>query len=480
MKFNFSSFFHRIFFRKKIILALAFGAVIISSFLSFYPSQGSGPAVTRDVSTFPLKVIRVRASEITPKINIPGTIEYFEKVNITSKTSGRIEKIFVKKGDLVRKNQALLSLEKLPLQLELKKNNASLKEARSSYKLAMVQYEEVRHKVEIKLREIEKLEAMARELKAKLVKVQKTFQGKKKLFEAGGISQEEFESARLNLLSSEASYQAAIKDLQIARVGYRDEDILTRGLRPAKDSQKRFEQLVKINSRLQKAELSVAESRVNSALVTVQSTSILLNETLIRSPLFGIVALRNKSIGEEVSGGSANSAEDAILVLVDISKVYANINVNEMDLQYIQNGMPFQFKTDVFQNKIFHGVVSHISPIVDTKTHTFEVKALVPNSEQKLRPGMFIRAELDKGKAREMITLSTKALLPKKGKNSWVFVVRDKKLFKIEVETGDEFADSVEIVKGIKNNDLVAIEKISSLRNGQKIQPKIMESSSSN
>jgi multidrug efflux pump subunit AcrA (membrane-fusion protein) len=89
-----------------------------------------------DFSLLPVKVMQIQSRKVTPAISVLGTIEYQDKVALTAKTDGRIEKIYARVGDKVHKGMLLVQLERLPLQLELNKKIASLAVARADFNLA--------------------------------------------------------------------------------------------------------------------------------------------------------------------------------------------------------------------------------------------------------------------------------------------------------------------------------------------------------
>jgi len=462
---------------KKAVIVIGFLFFIITTVLSWdgikelFSIENSDSNYNTNLNIFPVKVIKVNKQKIIPTISVLGTIEEFEKVKITSKISGSIENIYVQEGDRVKKNSKLAQIERLPLELELKKNIAQLNEAKSSLAYAKQKLYDKRKEAEIKINRIVKLRANFKKLKAKLKKMKATFKGKKELYKEEGISKEEYQTVRTELISTESQYIAALKDLQIAKVGYRNSDIKAMGYKVPKDKKKKFQLFVEINSGLEKAEVQKAEARLNSAKIAVQSTRRLLRETTIRSPINGIVALRNKGIGENVGSGNVSSNSEPIMILVDIHKLYATFNVRASELIYIKKGIKIEFTVDVYRNEKFIGIVRCINPVIDGKTHTAKVKALLNNHNEKLKPGMFIRSKIITGGLKHIVLLPTEAIIPKEGNNGWAFVYNKDRIYKIEIKTGNEFENKTEILSGIKDGDLVAIEKLSQLREGVRIKP---------
>jgi RND family efflux transporter MFP subunit len=460
------------------LLVLLGGLYIASGFLpenwrkglnSVLAVFGTGDAINLD--EIHVKVLKLEQASVVPELSALGVIEYYEKVSISSKTAGRIERIPVREGDRVRAGQTIVQIERLPLELELRKQKAALAAAESQLKLAREQYMQSRQSVEARVKEIEKRETTLKELRSSLKKMRFTYEGKKTLFQEAGISREEYETVRQELVSAEASYLSAKKDLEISKIGFRPEDLRKRGMALPKTAKERVSAYADLNTLTEKASVEVAESRVNAAREELYSTQRLLEETTIVSPINGLVAVRNKSVGEEVRGGGADSAEQAILVIIEMDRVYATINVRESDLKSIKEGQKIRFSVDVYPEEEFIATVQIIKPLIDQQTHTAEVKGVVPNQDHRLRSGMFIRARVATGEAEERILVPDTALIPRSDNKAWAFVIREDKAYRVEVVTGRQFDDRIEIVEGLKAGDIIAVEKLSQLWQGVTITP---------
>ncbi|MEQ9363495.1 MAG: efflux RND transporter periplasmic adaptor subunit, partial [Leptospirales bacterium] len=182
---------------------------------------------------------------------------------------------------------------------------------------------------------------------------------------------------------------------------------------------------------------------------------------------------RNASPGEEVRPGGVANSQDALLVVVDISKVYAVVNIREADVKDLNPGMKLRFTVDVYPEEEYEGVIKLIDPIVDSQTHTVGVRAELNNPDFKLRPGMFLRGAVVTGEKKQAVLIPAGALQPGDGDQGVVFVVREDRVYRVEVTPGRRRDAQVEILDGLKADDLVALEKFSLLRDGLKVQPVI-------
>ena len=125
----------------------------------FYPLNrifGRNAGEGRDLSVLPLKVAKAEEREVYPRISSIGTIDFYDKVDIAPRTNGRIEKLYVKEGDVVRKGQRICDLERIFLELDLQQQAAAVAAARSDLDLQLEKYSLARKGVEGRFREIEK------------------------------------------------------------------------------------------------------------------------------------------------------------------------------------------------------------------------------------------------------------------------------------------------------------------------------------
>ena len=424
-----------------------------------------------DLGTLTVKVVKIEVRQFEPSIEVSGAVEYFEKINIASRVSGRIEAFHVNEGDTVHSKQLLVQLERLPLQLQLRQESAALDSTVALKRLSQERYEKARQGVEGQLKNIEKLETRARELKAELDKIRVTYERKEQVFKQEGLSQEEFDILKTQVIAREAQYLIARKDLEIARVGFRDEDLKKKlGFVP-KEAAARRRHLIDINTLIEKADVDVSNSKVVSAQAALDNTKDLMRETTLRSPITGLVATRNSSVGEQVRGGAAVSPTEAIMVLVKIDPIYVRVSVRESEVSDVRVGGPLLFTVDAFPKSKFQARVTLVGPMVDSKTHTATVKALLSNKDGRLKPGMFIRAVIPTGAPEKMITIPQTALIPREKDRAWVFVVREQRTYRVEVQTGRQLDDRVEIKSGLKPGDLLALEKFGQLRDGLAVRP---------
>jgi len=177
----------------------------------------------------------------------------------------------------------------------------------------------------------------------------------------------------------------------------------------------------------------------------------------VASPVDGTVGMVYLDEGASVSPPEpAPSMGTPIIKVINMDQVKVVVNVVEKDLGKISSGQQAMIKVDAYPEKIFTGIVSLISPVVNQLTRTAPVEVTVPNPNHLLKPGMFAQAEISLGNLEELILIPAHTILQEGGKKK-VFVVMDGKAVTRDVETGISQRDWVEIKSGLAENDSLIV-----------------------
>ncbi len=196
--------------------------------------------------------------------------------------------------------------------------------------------------------------------------------------------------------------------------------------------------------------------------VTKRNIKNLESNITLTSPISGVITMRNFDNGD-VSGAQP------ILQVMQISPVKLKFNINETFYNKVKLGMSVKTKVDVFGDEEFSGKISLIAPTIDPLTRTFMVEAQFSNANQKLRPGMFGRVELNLGKAKKVI-VSDKAIIKQSGTNNkYVFIEKNGSVEYRQVELGRRMGDKYELLSGVNDGENVVISGQTNLLDGKKV-----------
>ena len=190
----------------------------------------------------------------------------------------------------------------------------------------------------------------------------------------------------------------------------------------------------------------------------------MMENTVLTSPISGVVTARNFDPGD-MCGGTP------ILTVGQISpSVIAKINVTENDYSKIKNGMHVDVKFDAFENESFTGRIRRIHPTIDANTRTFAVEVGITNNNQRIKPGMFARVEINYGSQMHVV-VPDRAVVKQPGSgNKYVYVYNDGKVAYNKVELGQRIDNAYEIISGVNDGDLVVIAGQTQLANGVKVE----------
>lgn len=215
-----------------------------------------------------------------------------------------------------------------------------------------------------------------------------------------------------------------------------------------------------LDATLTQYDMALAQTAQNTA--NVQLLEAQLANTVVAAPFSGFVARRALSQGEMVSPGAV------ILALVDLSKVKIEVFISERDIARIRQGQPVSFSVDAYPGQTFIGKVAEISPAADPKNRSFKIRIEAENGERKLKSGMFARGEIIYDQKAETIILPKQAVLYQNGQ-SIVFVVVDEKVERREITTGLTNDQTIEIIRGLQDGEVIATFGHDNLKNGDKI-----------
>ncbi len=202
-----------------------------------------------------------------------------------------------------------------------------------------------------------------------------------------------------------------------------------------------------------------------NAVASAERTLRNMNEnTVLTSPISGVVTARNYDPGDMT--GSL-----PILTVARTQPVKIIVNVSESELSKVRRGMPAIVTFDTYGNDIFNGTVTLVSPTVDHASRTFGVEVTLPNSDNRILPGMFGRVELSLGTARRVV-VPDKAVVKQPGSgNHYVYVYNaDGTVSYNKVELGQRLGDSYELISGVEPGSTVVVSGQSRLANGMKVK----------
>jgi membrane fusion protein (multidrug efflux system) len=198
-------------------------------------------------------------------------------------------------------------------------------------------------------------------------------------------------------------------------------------------------------------------------LAAVKAAQSRLDQTVIRAPFDGRLGLRRVSLGSVVS------TDTVITTLDDTSRIKLDFDVPEVFLSNLEPGLTVTARSAAWPDTQFEGVVSTIDTRVDPVSRTIAVRALLPNAEGRLRPGMFLTVSLLKENVQSLM-IPEEAIVPERSKQ-FVFVVGADNIAEIrEIRTGRRRPGEDEVIKGLEEGEWVITEGSLKTRDGQVVR----------
>jgi len=415
---------------------------------------------TRNVRVTPA-VIREQPDEASGF----GSLSFLTKVDITSPQEAVIKKLYFREGDSVKQGQVIIQLENPQINLAVERAENNYSQALASRNLADSRLLEGIFQAEAQLLSIEKSFAELALAKKKWEEDNRKHQNQETLFEAGGVNTESILVSRFSLDTELEQIQLMEREIEIRRIGCRDQDLVKAGIPIPLDANEQQKALVSLMTSSLKAELEEADARLSAAEKELTSARIALAELTIRCPASGVIGARYLEEGERVR------LQDKIISLIDTASLYAIFPIREKDAMRIEKGMSASVLIDGTGEKM-DGAVDLIYPQADSQSLSFLVRVLLRNTniaDTKLKPGMFARITVNMGPPRSVIFIPESSIFNQKNNEGHVFIVNGKTLTEQKVTIGTVHGEECEITSGLKAGELVVLRPDPDLREGTNV-----------
>jgi len=206
--------------------------------------------------------------------------------------------------------------------------------------------------------------------------------------------------------------------------------------------------------------------------VTRTNVDFMEQNTLLKAPYACIVTGKYFENGEMFSGTPTTaSGRSAVVTIMQVNPLKVNVNISEQYYPLIKKGMKAEVTADVYGNEKFTATVYRIAPTINSSTRSFNVELELPNRNDMLKPGMFVRVSMDLGEVETFVVPANTVLVQEGTNTRFVFVARGDAAERVEVALGKRFDDQLEILSNsIKEGDKLVTEGQSKLINGDKIE----------
>ena len=211
-------------------------------------------------------------------------------------------------------------------------------------------------------------------------------------------------------------------------------------------------------------EMRNSEVRATNARYDYDNALIKLEKMNVVAPFDAVIVdLPHYTKGVRMEAGKP------LVGLMDYDKLYMEINLPESAIRYVKPEQPVFITHYTLANDTLKGVISELSPAISSETRTFKGKLLINNKKLKLRPGMFVKADIVVDRADSTIIISKDAILSN-NKRKFVYIVEKNTAILRDIKTGLEDENNVEITQGLKVGDNLVTKGHETLRENSKVK----------
>ncbi len=284
--------------------------------------------------------------------------------------------------------------------------------------------------------------------------------------------------------SWEAQLRQARTRVRQAEVSLADAEVkLRRAHRLSEEGIVATEQLEAAELQRTSAELSLAEARdaVANAQASLTKARDDLSKTTLYAPIAGRVVELNAEAGEVVVSGMMNNPATKIATVADLSELLAELDVDENEIVAVAVGQEVEVTVDALPDRVYLGKVVEVGSSGTIRAGQgdvtfFEVDVLLENADDRLRPGMSVRADIQTASSGSALVAPVQAVVEREPETAEgeaagagetvqvVFVVEDGRAVRREVETGLSTVTEVEIVSGVEEGEEVVTGPFRTLR----------------
>jgi HlyD family secretion protein len=385
------------------VIALVLIAVIAGGAVALKPSKEIDPS----------KLAAVEKGDIARSVVATGKIQPLFKVEIKSKASGIVKKLYVDYGERVKVGQLLCELDKEELQARVREARATLQATQAAQESAKAALE--RNQVEAEGPDVPFLK--------------KNMERAQDLYKDGLVAKSAVEDTEKAYQMALNKQTAALRSVALAR-----------------------------------AELSRSGAQVAQAQAALdRAETDLLNSTIV-SPMDGLILSRDVQVGDAVSSILVNGSQATlIMTLGDVSEVYVLGKVDEADIGKVYLDQAARIVVESFKDKKFNGKVTKISPLGKEKDNvtTFEVRVSILNPGGELKSNMSANAEIILEEKKGVLLIPESAVIYDKDRKASIEIPdpkAEKGRAKKEVKLGISNGVKTELVSGLNEGQKVVLQ----------------------
>ncbi|MDR3250189.1 MAG: efflux RND transporter periplasmic adaptor subunit [Tannerella sp.] len=207
-----------------------------------------------------------------------------------------------------------------------------------------------------------------------------------------------------------------------------------------------------------------SEVKFINARFDLENANLNLEKMNVKATIDGvIVSLPHYTVNSRVSQGQP------MVGIMDYARMYMDINLPESAIEYVKSNQPVFITHYTLPEDTLTGVISEISPAISSETRTFKGKILIENSSLKLRPGMFVKADVVVDRAEDAIIIPKNVVMSQRNRK-YVYIVERNMATMRSITTGLEDEENIQVLEGLKENDNLITRGYETLRDNSRVK----------
>ena len=371
--------------------------------------RGGGNAIP--TGTVSVETTKPQRIAIERSVDLSGTLISPDQARVSSEVAGKVMDVLVEIGQEVNTGAPLVTLETTELSLALERAESALRQTEAQLGINYEQPDRIPADEEIA--SVRTAAANRDDARAQLARAQE-------LLSKGLMSKADMDTAQTRVKVTEAAYQSARENVASLKASLQD----------------------------RRASWELAKKKLADATV--------------RAPVPGAISERTVQRGEYIRENTQ------IATIVRMNPLKFRTAVQEKYANMIHRNQLVRFAVEAFPNETFEGKVAFISPAVDQASRTFAAEVLVENPSRKLKPGFFAQGHVGVASDQAVIAVPEETISSLAGVSS-VFVIKDNIVRQQNIEVGQKVDKLVEVISGLKGDEIIAASNLNQLVTGVKI-----------
>ncbi|WP_232699886.1 efflux RND transporter periplasmic adaptor subunit [Brevibacillus daliensis] len=378
------------------------------------------PQENQEEKPVPVQIAAAANESVSSGAGYTGKLAPSQEVKVAPKAGGKITSLNAKLGQHVSKGSVLFTLDQDDLR------NA-LKQAEAQYNVAVAGLNQSNTSTE---QGIDQAKNGLAQAERALEDAKREAARSAQLFSEGAISAQQNEQVQTVLRNAEIGYNNA-------KLG--------------------------LDSATKKSGVVVSEASVNQAKVALANAREQLSNATVTAPISGYVS----QVGAQV--GEMSSMQTPVVTLVNTNPLVVKANLAEDQITKIKVGQQTQIELPALDKKI-DATITAVSPVMDQMLKAYPIEITVPNPNNELKSDMVVNLTIlaQSNQEKTGVAIPRKALFDENGK-SYVYKIEGDVAKKIEVVTGEESAELMEITSGVTAGDQIVIRGQTLLKDGSKV-----------